>query len=130
MVPAGRRYITYVRVSTQKQGRSGLGLEAQQKAVGDYLATNSGQVVAEYREIETGKANDRPQLQAASTSLDGTWKQQLLICYSAATRLCRLQEAIVQQYGLDGLLWMQRGVNFAIYCILTSTVLHLVCGLN
>lgn len=65
MVPAGRRYVTYTRVSTPRQGRSGLGLEAQQKAVSDYLAAHNGQVIAEYREIESGKVNERPQLQAA-----------------------------------------------------------------
>jgi DNA invertase Pin-like site-specific DNA recombinase len=66
MVPVGKRYVTYIRVSTQKQGDSGLGLEAQQKAVADYLRTqNGGTVVAEFREIESGKVNDRPQLQAA-----------------------------------------------------------------
>ena len=65
MVQANNRYVTCVRVSTQKQGDSGLGLEAQQKAVGDYLAAHGGQVIHEYREVESGKVNDRPQLQAA-----------------------------------------------------------------
>lgn len=65
MVPQSKRYVTYVRVSTQQQGASGLGLEAQKKAVGDYLAAHGGQVVQEYREIESGKVNDRPKLQAA-----------------------------------------------------------------
>lgn len=65
MVPTGKRYVTYIRVSTQKQGASGLGLEAQQKAVNDFLADHSGHIVAEYREIETGKLNERPQLQQA-----------------------------------------------------------------
>lgn len=63
--PLGKRYVTYVRVSTQQQGRSGLGLEAQEHAVTSYLAAHSGHVIAEYREIESGKVNDRPQLQAA-----------------------------------------------------------------
>jgi DNA invertase Pin-like site-specific DNA recombinase len=65
MTPPGKRYVTYVRVSTQKQGASGLGLEAQQRAVADFLAAHQGHVVAEYREVESGKLNERPQLQAA-----------------------------------------------------------------
>jgi DNA invertase Pin-like site-specific DNA recombinase len=65
MTPPGRRYVTYIRVSTQKQGASGLGLEAQKKTVQDFLSAHSGRVVAEYREIESGKVNDRAQLQAA-----------------------------------------------------------------
>src|SRR5688572_5856214 len=65
MTPATRRFVTYVRVSTQKQGASGLGLEAQRKAVTDYLAANKGDVVAELREVESAKLNERPELQAA-----------------------------------------------------------------
>ncbi len=65
MVPAKSKFVTYYRVSTQRQGRSGLGLEAQKTAVNDYLAAHDGRELASYTEIETGKANDRPQLTAA-----------------------------------------------------------------
>jgi DNA invertase Pin-like site-specific DNA recombinase len=58
-------FVAYYRVSTQKQGRSGLGLEAQQEAVRRYLASVGGIRVAEHTEIETGKRNDRPELQKA-----------------------------------------------------------------
>jgi DNA invertase Pin-like site-specific DNA recombinase len=65
-MPTGlRRFVTYFRVSTQKQGASGLGLEAQRKAVADYLAGHKGEVIAEFQEIESGKINDRPQLLGA-----------------------------------------------------------------
>lgn len=59
------KYISYLRVSTRKQGRSGLGLEAQRKAVDDYLNGGSWQLVEEYVEVETGKRDDRPQLARA-----------------------------------------------------------------
>jgi DNA invertase Pin-like site-specific DNA recombinase len=57
-------YITYLRVSTDRQGKSGLGLEAQRKAVADHVAGKGG-IAAEYVEIESGKKNDRPQLARA-----------------------------------------------------------------
>jgi DNA invertase Pin-like site-specific DNA recombinase len=61
------KIVAYYRVSTAKQGRSGLGLDAQKKAVADYVAIHGANTVAEFREIESGKvrANDRPQLKAA-----------------------------------------------------------------
>jgi DNA invertase Pin-like site-specific DNA recombinase len=58
-----RRYVAYYRVSTDKQGRSGLGLEAQQQAVASYVA--AGHLVAAYVEIGSGKRNDRPELAKA-----------------------------------------------------------------
>lgn len=58
------KYIAYYRVSTQKQGRSGLGLEAQQAAVRRYLKEDD-QLLQEYVEIESGKRNDRPKLEQA-----------------------------------------------------------------
>ena len=57
-------FITYLRVSTVRQGRSGLGLEAQRKAVADHVA-GKGTIAAEYVETESGKRSDRPQLARA-----------------------------------------------------------------
>jgi DNA invertase Pin-like site-specific DNA recombinase len=61
-------FIAYFRVSTDRQGRSGLGLEAQKEAVRHYLASIDGTLIAEYTEIETGKRSDRPELQKALTT--------------------------------------------------------------
>jgi DNA invertase Pin-like site-specific DNA recombinase len=63
-----RKYVSYLRVSTDKQGRSGLGLEAQRAAVAAFL--NGSELVAEYVEVESGKDNDRPQLQKALKHCD------------------------------------------------------------
>lgn len=59
------RFVSYLRVSTGRQGRSGLGLDAQRQAVADYLNGGSWELVQEVIEIESGGKNDRPQLQAA-----------------------------------------------------------------
>ncbi len=57
-----KRYVAYYRVSTARQGRSGLGLEAQRRAVEDFLNGNGWEVVAEYTEVESGRRADRPEL--------------------------------------------------------------------
>jgi len=58
------QFVAYFRVSTVRQGQSGLGLEAQQAAVQNFLRGDA-QLVATFLEIESGKKNERPQLQAA-----------------------------------------------------------------
>jgi len=65
MPPHQGKFIAYFRVSTDKQGRSGLGLQAQRKAVLDYLDGGRWSLVDEFVEIESGKHNERPQLTAA-----------------------------------------------------------------
>lgn len=74
----------------------------------------------------------RPQLLASrSFAAGGDWRVHFSLCYSSAKSICRLQEAILERFGLSGLLYMQRGINFAIYCILTCTMVHLVsCPTN
>ena len=59
------KFVSYLRVSTDKQGRSGLGLEAQREAVAAYLNGGRWTLVAEYVETESGKRADRPKLKAA-----------------------------------------------------------------
>jgi DNA invertase Pin-like site-specific DNA recombinase len=59
------RFISYLRVSTAKQGRSGLGIEAQRHAVESYLNGGKWELLAEYVEQESGGNNDRPKLAAA-----------------------------------------------------------------
>jgi DNA invertase Pin-like site-specific DNA recombinase len=78
------RFVSYLRVSTAKQGQSGLGLDAQRKAVADYLNGGSWKLMAEVVEIESGKRSDRPKL-------------------AEALRLCRLHNATLVIAKLDRL---------------------------
>ena len=79
-----QKFVTYYRVSTQRQGRSGLGLEAQQAAVAAFLAGRDAHVIGEYREIESGRKSDRQQL-------------------AAAMRMCRMTNSILLIAKLDRL---------------------------
>jgi DNA invertase Pin-like site-specific DNA recombinase len=59
------KHVAYYRVSTARQGRSGLGLEAQRHAVTEFLNGGNWQIVGEFTEVESGKRADRPQLAKA-----------------------------------------------------------------
>src|SRR5689334_14382219 len=58
-------FIAYYRVSTQRQGQSGLGLDAQRKAVVDYLNGGGKSLSGEFTEVESGRKRNRPQLRLA-----------------------------------------------------------------
>lgn len=68
MTPHRGKFVAYYRVSTDKQGKSGLGLEAQRKAVTDYLDGGDWELVGEFEEIESGKKSDRPELAKAQAA--------------------------------------------------------------
>jgi DNA invertase Pin-like site-specific DNA recombinase len=61
------KFVSYLRVSTNSQGISGLGLEAQRKAVADYLNGGAWTLVGEFTEVESGRSNDRRELEKALT---------------------------------------------------------------
>jgi DNA invertase Pin-like site-specific DNA recombinase len=84
------KFVAYYRVSTAKQGASGLGLDAQQEAVRCYLNGGHWKMVGEFTEIESGKRNDRPKL-------------------AEALALCRLYNATLIIAKIDRL---ARNVNF------------------
>src|SRR5215212_5938451 len=82
----GRHFISYCRVSTDQQGRSGLGLEAQQSAVAQHVASVGGRIVGEFVEVESGRRNDRPQLAAA---LEACRKRRAVLVIAKLDRLAR-----------------------------------------
>jgi DNA invertase Pin-like site-specific DNA recombinase len=84
------KFVSYLRVSTVRQGISGLGLEAQREAVASYLNGGRWSLVQEVVEVESGKRNDRPAI-------------------AEALRLCRLHRATLIIAKLDRL---ARNVNF------------------
>lgn len=59
------RFVAYLRVSTDKQGDHGHGINAQRQAIQNYLVANNGELLDEYVEVESGKKNDRPELKKA-----------------------------------------------------------------
>lgn len=69
---ASGKFVAYYRVSTAKQGQSGLGMEAQQAAVAAYLNGGNWELIDNFQEVETGKGSNaldkRPQLKAALTA--------------------------------------------------------------
>lgn len=84
------KVVTYFRVSSQAQGRSGLGLEAQAATVKNYLSTGKFEVVGSFAEVETGGGANalekRPQLRAA---LELAKKQKATLVIAALSRLAR-----------------------------------------
>lgn len=83
---ASPRYVCYYRVSTQKQGQSGLGLDAQRCSVQWYVEANKGTILGEFTETESGRSKDRPQLQAA---LDMARKKKAILLIAKLDRLAR-----------------------------------------
>jgi DNA invertase Pin-like site-specific DNA recombinase len=80
------RFVAYYRVSTDKQGQSGLGLEAQRQAVMNYLNGGSWKLVAEHTEVESGKRNARPELEKALTACR---RHKAKLCIAKLDRLSR-----------------------------------------
>jgi DNA invertase Pin-like site-specific DNA recombinase len=85
-----QQYVTYYRVSTQKQGISGLGLDAQRSSVANYLLGSSKTILAEFVEVETGKGANaldrRPQLRLA---LEACKRQGAVLLIAKLDRLAR-----------------------------------------
>ena len=80
------KFISYYRVSTDKQGKSGLGLEAEKPAVADRLNGGRWQIVGEFVEVESGKRASRPQLDAAIAACK---KQKAKLIVAKLDRLSR-----------------------------------------
>jgi DNA invertase Pin-like site-specific DNA recombinase len=96
-----RPYIAYFRVSTTRQGRSGLGLEAQQQAVNVFLHGHGELIIESFTEIESGRRSDRPQLAAA---LEACRKHKAVLLIAKLDRLAR------NVHFISGL--MESGVEF------------------
>ena len=91
-------WVCYYRVSTQRQGMSGLGLDAQRAAVGQFLRERGGTILAEVTETESGKkASNRPELQRA---LELCRKHRATLCIAKLDRLVlHLQAAFAEEEG-------------------------------
>src|SRR4051812_31466483 len=77
-------FVAYYRVSTDRQGQSGLGLDAQRAAVAGFIGTRG--LVAEFTEVESGKRSDRPQLAMA---LDLCRRKRTMLVIAKLDRLAR-----------------------------------------
>ena len=83
---ANGKFVSYLRVSTDAQGRSGLGLEAQQAAVSNYLNGGSWELVDSFVEVESGRNSDRPEL---AKSLAACKKYKAVLVVAKLDRLSR-----------------------------------------
>ena len=108
-----QRFIAYLRVSTRRQGQSGLGLDAQQQMIDEYLRGVNGELCASFTEIETGKSEGRPELSKA-----------LAACrvYGATLLVAKLDRLARNSYFVEKLL--HEGAEFrAVDCPEASTTM-------
>ena len=96
-----RPYVSYLRVSTDRQGKSGLGLEAQREAIDAFLNGNCWELLAEFVEIESGSKADRPELTQA---LAACKRHKAILVIAKLDRLAR------NVHFVSGL--MEAGVEF------------------
>jgi len=83
---ASKTFIAYLRVSTARQGDSGLGLEAQRRTVEAFAKAQGGRITAEHVEVESGKRSDRPELAKA---LQAARKAKATLLIAKLDRLAR-----------------------------------------
>jgi DNA invertase Pin-like site-specific DNA recombinase len=98
-------FIAYYRVSTDKQGRSGLGLEAQREAVARHVAGQGGVVVAAFEEVESGKRNDRPELAKALAACRAMRAVLVIAKLDRLARNARFLLSVVEGTGETGVVF-------------------------
>jgi DNA invertase Pin-like site-specific DNA recombinase len=105
MTPHTGKFVAYFRVSTDRQGRSGLGLDAQRERVMNYLNGGSWSLIGEFTEVESGRINERPAL-------------------ADAVKLCKREKATLVVATLDRL---TRDLAFGA-TLLNDTKVRFVCA--
>jgi DNA invertase Pin-like site-specific DNA recombinase len=98
-------FVSYYRVSTDKQGRSGLGLDAQREAVARYISGVAGELVAEFEEVESGKRRDRPQLVLALAAVRARGATLIIAKLDRLARDAEFLLSINRAAGVDGIVF-------------------------
>lgn len=99
------RFVAYYRVSTDKQGRSGLGLEAQAQAVERYVDNVHGMILSSFTEVESGKRNDRPELAKALVSARAQKATLIIAKLDRLARNARFLLSVVEGSGEGGVIF-------------------------
>jgi len=94
--------VVYYRVSTDKQGERGLGMQAQQHAVEQYINANDCELIAEFKEVESGKKSDRPEFLKAKNAAK----------YHGATLLIAKLDRLSRDVVFIGQLIKEEGLKF------------------
>jgi DNA invertase Pin-like site-specific DNA recombinase len=114
------RFVAYLRVSTLRQGASGLGIEAQREAVERYVASTGGRILAEVVETESGKQSARPELARALATCRA---------HRATLLIAKLDRLARNVHFISGL--MEAGVPFVAADMPTATpfMLHIYAAM-
>jgi DNA invertase Pin-like site-specific DNA recombinase len=101
-----RSFVAYVRVSTDQQGRSGLGLDAQRAAIHAFLGPNDRLLAPIYLETESGTKNDRPELAKALARCRATGATLLVAKLDRLARNARFLLSVVEGTGEAGVVFL------------------------
>jgi DNA invertase Pin-like site-specific DNA recombinase len=99
------RFIAYYRVSTERQGRSGLGLDAQRTTVGEYVKSKGGEVIGEFEEVESGKRSDRPALLGALAACRAEGAVLIIAKLDRLARNVRFLLTVLEGTGKEGVVF-------------------------